>query len=221
MASLWYGDHQRLSGVLHDHHRAAGYRVAQGRQTQPLPHLPAYPLFQGSGKPPLTKSDGLCAGGGPASFGRGGWRGRGRVWPGVFPGADPERLRRLIVGAPGRPPQCGCHACLQSPGCCRLFTDGASRGNPGKPVPERCCWERMVRSWRPEPNIWASVPTTSPSTGRSCWDWMRPWRGVVSSWPYSMDSELIVRQIQGKYKVKTDLLPLYAQVQQRLARLRN
>ncbi len=148
------------------------------------------------------------------------------VLAGVFPGADPERLRRLIVGAPEPvpPPSAPVATPVYTPvtGCCRLFTDGASRGNPGQAgagaVLLGADGEELAA--RAE---YLGVCTNNVAEYRALLLGLDEAlaRGCQQL-AISLDSELIVRQIQGKYKVKNEtLLPLYAQVQQRLARLRN
>lgn len=145
----------------------------------------------------------------------------------LFPGADVGTLRRLIAGIPepsSAPVAPSVAVAARTPiaGCCRLFTDGASRGNPGQAgagavllgadgeeLAARAEYlgvcTNNVAEYR------ALLLGLDEALARGC--------GELA---ISLDSELIVRQIQGRYKVKNEtLLPLYAQVQQRLARLRN
>lgn len=144
----------------------------------------------------------------------------------LFPGADLERLRRLIAGAsePVMPPKAPVATPVHAPvtGCCRLFTDGASRGNPGQAgagaVLLGADGEELAA--RAE---YLGVCTNNVAEYRALLLGLDEAlaRGCQQL-AISLDSELIVRQIQGKYKVKNEtLLPLYAQVQQRLARLHN
>lgn len=144
----------------------------------------------------------------------------------LFPGMDVKGLRRLIAGVPEPAivPEAPAALPVHTPvaGCCRLFTDGASRGNPGhagagavllgadgEELAARAEYlgvcTNNVAEYR------ALLLGLDEALARGC-----------QQLAISLDSELIVRQIQGKYKVKNEtLLPLYAQVQQRLARLRN
>lgn len=144
----------------------------------------------------------------------------------LFPEADVARLRQLIAGesesvsAPKAPTVASAHTPVT--GCCRLFTDGASRGNPGQAgagaVLLGADGEELAA--RAE---YLGVCTNNVAEYRALLLGLDEAlaRGCQQL-AISLDSELIVRQIQGKYKVKNEtLLPLYAQVQQRLARLRN
>lgn len=144
----------------------------------------------------------------------------------LFPGEDPEGLRRLIAGTPQPAAAVKVSAATPVhtpvPGCCRLFTDGASRGNPGQAgagaVLLGADGEELAA--RAE---YLGVCTNNVAEYRALLLGLDEAlaRGCQQL-AISLDSELIVRQIQGRYKVKNEtLLPLYAQVQQRLARLRN
>jgi len=142
----------------------------------------------------------------------------------LFPGEDPEGLRRLIAGAPQ--PDAATKAPAAMPthtpvtGCCRLFTDGASRGNPGQAgagaVLLGADGEELAT--RAE---YLGICTNNVAEYRALLlgldeALMQGCRELA----ISLDSELIVRQIQGRYKVKNEtLLPLFQQVQQRLSRL--
>lgn len=144
----------------------------------------------------------------------------------LFPGEDPQHLRRLISGIgknDDRQKATPSSRAVSAPlaGCCRLFTDGASRGNPGE--------------------AGAGAVLLSPAgdelAARSdylgiCTNNVAEYRALLlgldaalecgcEELTIALDSELIVRQIQGRYKVKNEtLLPLFHQVQQRLSRLR-
>ena len=105
---------------------------------------------------------------------------------------------------------------------CRLFTDGASRGNPGQAgagavlLTDRgdelatcstylgCCTNNVAE-------YKALIIGLDKALVKGCTDLV-----------IFLDSELIVRQIQGRYKVKNEvLLPLFRQVQERLARMQH
>ncbi|MDD2462749.1 MAG: ribonuclease HI family protein [Desulfobulbus sp.] len=143
----------------------------------------------------------------------------------LFPGADQEQLRQLIAGAgqaPGRKPASPVPPSpVVAGGCYRLFTDGASRGNPGQAGAGAVLFspagdELIVHS----------------SYLGTCTNNVAEYRALIlgldealqfgcEELAICLDSELIVRQIQGRYKVKNEtLLPLFQQVQQRLSRLR-
>ncbi len=143
----------------------------------------------------------------------------------LFPGEDLPALRQLIAGSLKPPAEKAVSAApvatVAAAGCYRLFTDGASRGNPGQ--------------------AGAGAVLLSPQGDEliarsaylgSCTNNVAEYRALIlgldealqlgcEELAISLDSELIVRQIQGRYKVKNEvLLPLFQQVQQRLARLR-
>jgi ribonuclease HI/probable phosphoglycerate mutase len=144
----------------------------------------------------------------------------------LFPGESPQRLRQLISGSSqtqNRMPVSSNGPAPTAPISrrCRLFTDGASRGNPGQ--------------------AGAGAVLLSPAgdelAARSeylgvCTNNVAEYRALLlgldealqqgcEELVIALDSELIVRQIQGRYKVKNEnLLPLFQQVQQRLSRLR-
>ncbi len=143
----------------------------------------------------------------------------------LFPGEDPRTLRSLIAGTPEQislpvAPPAVALAPTPISGCCRLFTDGASRGNPGQAgagaVLLGADGEELAA--RAE---YLGVCTNNVAEYRALLlgldeALMQGCRELA----ISLDSELIVRQIQGRYKVKNEtLLPLFQQVQQRLARL--
>ena len=144
----------------------------------------------------------------------------------LFPEMEVEQVRSLIAGAPppATAPKAPVTTAVHTPvtGCCRLFTDGASRGNPGQAgagaVLLGADGEELAA--RAE---YLGVCTNNVAEYRALLLGLDEAlaRGCQQL-AISLDSELIVRQIQGKYKVKNEtLLPLYAQVQQRLARLGN
>lgn len=144
----------------------------------------------------------------------------------LFPDTEVARLRRLIGGEPEKAAAVAAptaaSARIPVAGCCRLFTDGASRGNPGQAgagaVLLAADGEELAA--RAE---YLGVCTNNVAEYRALLLGLDEAlaRGCQQL-AISLDSELIVRQILGKYKVKNEtLLPLYAQVQQRLARLGN
>ncbi|WP_448874065.1 ribonuclease HI family protein [Desulfobulbus propionicus] len=144
----------------------------------------------------------------------------------LFPGERPQRLRRLICDSHQEqgqgilaPPSPASFA--SNPRGCRLFTDGASRGNPGRagagavllaPAGE----EMSARS------EYLGICTNNVAEYRALLLGLdEALRHGCEELVIALDSELIVRQIQGRYKVKNEtLLPLFQQVQQRLSRLR-
>jgi len=143
----------------------------------------------------------------------------------LFPGERLELLRQLIGGS-GTPPKektivPSSPSSAIATGCYRLFTDGASRGNPGQAGAGA-----VLLSPKGEELIARSAYLGT------CTNNVAEYRALLlgldealqlgcEELSIAMDSELIVRQIQGQYKVKNEfLLPLFQQVQQRLSRLR-
>ena len=142
----------------------------------------------------------------------------------LFPGENQERLRQLIAGtsrvADRTPPPPASALPVVAAGCCRLFTDGASRGNPGQAGAGAVLLtsndeELVARS------LYLGTCTNNVAEYRALI------LGLDEALQFGckevaifLDSELIVRQIQGRYKVKNEtLLPLFQQVQERLSRL--
>lgn len=105
---------------------------------------------------------------------------------------------------------------------CRLFTDGASRGNPG----QAGAGAVLLTDQGDE------LATCSAFLG-SCTNNVAEYKALIigldkallkgcTDLAIFLDSELIVRQIQGSYKVKNEvLLPLFRQVRERLARIQH
>lgn len=149
----------------------------------------------------------------------------------IFPGQRPDDIRRIIAGDK---PDAGRPAVGQGPadavaapspgaagGRCRLFTDGASRGNPGQAGAGAVLLADDGRE----------LATCSVYLG-TCTNNVAEYKALLIGLDevlrqgccevaVSLDSELIVRQIQGRYKVKNEvLLPLFQQVQARLARMK-
>ena len=142
----------------------------------------------------------------------------------LFPGEDLDQVRLLIAGKSSADPQKPIPATSPSAiatGCYRLFTDGASRGNPGQAGAGA-----VLLSPKGEELIARSAYLGT------CTNNVAEYRALILGLDASLqlgceelsialDSELIVRQIQGRYKVKNEaLLPLFQQVQERLSRLR-
>lgn len=142
----------------------------------------------------------------------------------LFPGEDLDQVRLLIAGKSSADPQKPVPATSPSAiatGCYRLFTDGASRGNPGQAGAGA-----VLLSPQGE-----ELVARSAYLG-TCTNNVAEYRALILGLDASLqlgceelsialDSELIVRQIQGRYKVKNEaLLPLFQQVQERLSRLR-
>lgn len=150
----------------------------------------------------------------------------------LFPRHSTADLRKLIAGeisliAPPSGKPCPSEAApppgaFQSGTECKLFTDGASRGNPG----EAGAGAVLLNQHDQE------LLTCSRYLG-TCTNNAAEYRalliGLERALQYGctelaifLDSELIVRQIEGRYKVKNqNLKPLFQQVQAALSRLNN
>ncbi len=101
---------------------------------------------------------------------------------------------------------------------CQLYTDGASRGNPGKAGAGAVLYDAAG----------AELETASEYLG-VCTNNVAEYRALLLGLELAassrctelavyLDSELIVRQIQGRYKVKNEALkPLYRKARQKLA----
>jgi len=107
-------------------------------------------------------------------------------------------------------------------GTCSLYTDGASRGNPGEAGAGIVLFDDKG----------SELATRSAYLGR-CTNNSAEYQALILGLEAAieegcpaihvfMDSELIVRQIEGRYKVKNEQLkPLYAMVQSLLAKFSN
>ena len=149
----------------------------------------------------------------------------------LFPGHPPSELRAIIAGRaeeataplatppslPSPPPEpCG----QKENGVCSLFTDGASRGNPGRAGGGAVLFDSRgneLAAW----SIDLGICTNNVAEYKALL------LGLEQALDYgcttldiALDSELIVRQIQGRYKVKNAaLLPLYTRVRALLDRI--
>ena len=108
-----------------------------------------------------------------------------------------------------------------SPGATRVHIDGASRGNPGPAGigvlflgPDGTAFERLHRGIGDATNNVAEYTALIVALERAAA------LGIEALEVYS-DSELLVRQLQGRYQVKhAALRPLYAQAQSRISGFR-
>lgn len=148
----------------------------------------------------------------------------------IFPGQHPEGIRRILTGvrstensspesAAPPPDPAKVPAKPSRAGRCRLFTDGASRGNPGKAGAGAVLLaangeELATRS------VYLGTCTNNVAEYQALLIGLEEaLRQGCTDLAVALDSELIVRQIQGRYKVKNEgLLPLFQQVRERLAR---
>lgn len=142
----------------------------------------------------------------------------------LFPGSNTESLRRTIKDGCSLP-QTAAQLPLpqeQTIGgtqlACRLFTDGASRGNPGE------AGAGAVLIAEDGTELVSQAVYLGHCTNNVA-EYKALILGLENAGRYgcthldiALDSELIVRQIQGRYKVKhTALLPLFNEVKALLA----
>ncbi len=152
----------------------------------------------------------------------------------LFPAFPPENIRRLISERDAVPPQPVEEERQALPsskrtintkgqiGQCRLFTDGASRGNPGEAGAGAVLLDGNNRE----------LLGLSQYLGR-CTNNVAEYKALLLGLEQALrlgcktvdiflDSELIVRQILGQYKVKNETLkPLYAKARKHLAAMEN
>ncbi len=136
----------------------------------------------------------------------------------LFPDHPPERIRELLRGTScrqaGKPAPAGDGTRLR----CRLYTDGAARGNPGEAGAGIVLCDGAGRE----------LTSRSRYLGR-CTNNVAEYRALIlgletareagcTELAIFLDSELIVRQVQGSYRVKNATLrPLHARVTELLA----
>ena len=151
----------------------------------------------------------------------------------LFPDRTPAQIRRIMRNLPqdesdtpatDAPVSATASVDAQVPMTrrCRLFTDGASRGNPG----QAGAGAVLLTDQGDE------LATCSAYLG-SCTNNVAEYKALImgldkallkgcTNLAIFLDSELIVRQIQGSYKVKNEaLLPLFRMVRERLARMQH
>jgi ribonuclease HI len=149
----------------------------------------------------------------------------------VLPEVPPETIRQILIGLAGEAPSLekpaqqslfSKPAAKKEVGSCHLYTDGAARGNPG----EAGAGAVLIGPEGTE------LGTRSLYLGQ-CTNNVAEYYALLAGLELAekhgckqlqicLDSELIVRQIQGVYKVKNEhLKPLFGQVKNYLARLDN
>ena len=148
----------------------------------------------------------------------------------IFPGQLPAGIRRMLAGTPPEKERAAAEPCAPPApaevpvrpatiGRCRLFTDGASRGNPGQAgagaVLLTDSGEELVAR-----SAYLGTCTNNVAEYKALLIGLEEaLRHGCTELTVALDSELIVRQIQGRYKVKSEgLLPLFQQVREQLAR---
>lgn len=102
-----------------------------------------------------------------------------------------------------------------------LHVDGGARGNPGPAAAGVCITDRDTSAPLFEAGFWLGQSTNNEAEYQGL---IRGLDAAVRLNPRSLevraDSELMVRQVQGKYRVKaTNLKPLFRQVIEALTRV--
>lgn len=151
----------------------------------------------------------------------------------LFPGYTVDDIRRLITGAQiqaaensptvlpvaSSPPAKALG--MAAAGCCKLFTDGASRGNPGQAGAGAVLFaengEELVAQ-----SVYLGICTNNVAEYKALLVGLQEaLQFGCTELVIALDSELIVRQIQGRYKVKNEALQvLFHEVRASLARFR-
>jgi len=147
----------------------------------------------------------------------------------IFPGQDPQTIRGLLLSHPppsaenaapatasAQPRQA---AAPTSTGRCRLFTDGASRGNPGQAGAGAVLLGEQDEELAAR-SVYLGTCTNNVAEYKALLIGLEEALGRgYARVAIFLDSELIVRQVQGRYKVKNEtLLHLFHQVQELLGR---
>ncbi|MEM6391842.1 MAG: ribonuclease HI family protein [Planctomycetota bacterium] len=102
-----------------------------------------------------------------------------------------------------------------------LHVDGGARGNPGPAAAGVCITDRDTAAPLLEAGFWLGQTTNNEAEYQGL---IRGLDAAIKLSPTTLvihaDSELMVRQVQGKYRVKAaNLKPLFRQVADRLAEL--
>ena len=147
----------------------------------------------------------------------------------IFPDQHPDDIRGLLRGrppaqtktlAPVAPIARNTPAHQAASGCrCRLFTDGASRGNPGQAGAGALLLGEQGEELA-ACSVYLGTCTNNVAEYKALLVGLEEaQRQGCGQLAIFLDSELIVRQVQGRYKVKNEtLLPLFRQVREWLDR---
>ena len=147
----------------------------------------------------------------------------------IFPDQHPDNIRGLLLGrppattgilAPTAPTARTAPVGNAATACrCRLFTDGASRGNPGQAGAGAALLDERGEELAAQA-VYLGACTNNVAEYKALLVGLEEaQRKGCAHLAIFLDSELIVRQVQGRYKVKNEaLLPLFLQVRDRLDR---
>ncbi len=106
-------------------------------------------------------------------------------------------------------------------GRCKLFTDGASRGNPGQAGAGAVLFAENGEELAAKSAYLGTCTNNVAEYKALLLGLQEALRLGCTELAIALDSELIVRQIQGRYKVKNEtLLALFTEVREHLARFR-
>jgi len=147
----------------------------------------------------------------------------------LFPGHSAHEIRQIVTGTQGatspvaavsrKPPVSAKTTRSPVVGRCSLFTDGASRGNPGQAGAGAVLYDENDRELAAQ-SVYLGTCTNNVAEYKALLIGLEEaLRLGCTELVIALDSELIVRQIQGRYKVKNEtLLGLFNEVQGYLAR---
>ena len=140
----------------------------------------------------------------------------------IFPGVEPGRVRALLADdddskSPARKDSGSAQAAAGNTGACSLYTDGASRGNPGLAGAGMVLLDADGREMAAR-SAFLGTCTNNVAEYKALLLGLELAREAgCSRLTVFLDSELVVRQLTGRYKVKNAALkPLYDQARQLL-----
>ncbi len=148
----------------------------------------------------------------------------------LFPSHCAHDIRQIVTGKPGAGSSAAGSSSLSAGpvqknstpavGRCKLFTDGASRGNPGQAGAGAVLYDGNSLELAAK-SVYLGTCTNNVAEYKALLIGLQEaLRLGCTELTIALDSELIVRQIQGRYKVKNEtLLLLFNEVQEYLARL--
>jgi ribonuclease HI len=146
----------------------------------------------------------------------------------LFPEQDADAIRQILTGRPAAGKSPAAPAGFATPvkasgvsaaGPCKLFTDGASRGNPGQAGAGAVLFADNGEELAAK-SVYLGTCTNNVAEYKALLIGLEEaLRLGCTELAIALDSELIVRQIQGRYKVKNETLAaLFAEVRAYLAR---
>jgi ribonuclease HI/probable phosphoglycerate mutase len=145
-----------------------------------------------------------------------------------FPDHTATDIRRILTGtpvpkrpaaSPAPPSPLAATPHIRAARGCRLFTDGASRGNPGQAGAGAVLYADNGEELAAK-SVYLGTCTNNVAEYKALLIGLEEaLRNGCTELHIALDSELIVRQIQGRYKVKNEtLLELFTEVRKQLGR---